>query len=706
MKIPEELSTRKIWLLWAELKRGDDSTKIPIAPWITGTYHTPINAHDQNNWTTYEEAEQYQRDANVQSVGLAFEICDGIVGIDLDDCIDADGKISDFASDLVKKTDTYVEISPSGTGLHILGLGRKRKALIHTGTSQKIEIYSENRFFTFTGKGFKEGRTELTNIDDLLDELYSQYEKGEVDIDQLLQGVKEGERNDAGIKIATWYRRKGLDKKDALNKLMDWNAKNDPPLNLQEIGHIVDSAYRRDEPYGWRYTPPPDGGKKSKRAGELAVHLLNKHKFITADDTETVYRYDDGIYRDDGESIIKTEVEELVGDETTNYLVNEVIGHIKRVNRVKREEFNKWNALPVKNGVIDLEDGFKYRKFDPEEIYTYRLDIEYDPEADCPKIKEFINQVVDGEDRLTIQEYIGYCLYPKMPSQVSLWLYGSGANGKTTLANLIRMFVGRENNAGVMLSDLAPDRRFDLIDFYGKMVNIVSEPTTRKELETSRFKQLTGGDEIKGEIKGKQKKIKFVNYAKFIIVANDLPQVKDDTHAFWRRLIMIGFPHKFEGNDAVKNLAEKLWSDEKERSGMLNYALAGLKRLMNNNWEFTINKKMEEMKLEYRRLSDSCRSFIEERCEVKGGEVIPKDEVYQQYVRYCEEEGLIKKDIRALTGKIKELRGVEEMLKRMDGIPKRCWVNLAIKDTDENKKAGLRCNDRNDRNDFFLLENK
>jgi len=80
------------------------------------------------------------------------------------------------------------------------------------------------------------------------------------DIDKLMQGVKEGKRNQACIVVATFYRRSGLDYDACYQKMMEWNQKNDPPCegkDFDALERTIMQAYKDDEPYNYRYTRMP-----------------------------------------------------------------------------------------------------------------------------------------------------------------------------------------------------------------------------------------------------------------------------------------------------------------------------------------------------------------------------------------------------------------------------------------------------------------
>jgi phage/plasmid-associated DNA primase len=120
------------------------------------------------------------------------------------------------------------------------------------------------------------------------------------------------------------------------------------------------------------------------------------------------------------------------------------------------------------------------------------------------------------------------------------------------------------------------DNRFAVAELYGKLANIDADMSTEALRNTGILKKLTGGGPIPAERKFKPP-FRFVNYAKLLFSANEIPQTPDETDAFFARLIIINFPKQFiEGANADPYLFEKI-STDKELSGFL-YIL--LKRLL------------------------------------------------------------------------------------------------------------------------------
>lgn len=121
--------------------------KEPINP-LTGN---GAKSNDPNTWGTLEQAlaaaERYQLD----SIGI--ELGGGLCGIDLDHCIDESRQISEEAREIIVLMDSYTEYSPSGTGIHILFEGQIPEGRRRNGN---IEMYSEGRYFTVTGKLYED----------------------------------------------------------------------------------------------------------------------------------------------------------------------------------------------------------------------------------------------------------------------------------------------------------------------------------------------------------------------------------------------------------------------------------------------------------------------------------------------------------------------------------------------------------------------
>lgn len=145
--------------------------KIPINP-KTGGQAMPNNP---STWGTFEEACVGVDKWGVSGIGVVFNN-KGVVGIDLDGCIDKSGNLSDFASDVVKRVNSYTEISPSGTGLHILAFGKIPSNI--NNQSAGIEMYIKGHFVILTGNRLNNTPQQIAKTIDahtVISELYEKY---------------------------------------------------------------------------------------------------------------------------------------------------------------------------------------------------------------------------------------------------------------------------------------------------------------------------------------------------------------------------------------------------------------------------------------------------------------------------------------------------------------------------------------------------
>jgi len=412
---------------------------------------------------------------------------------------------------------------------------------------------------------------------------------------------------------------------------------------------------------------------------EVAEYLLSEMRVITTYENEEMFMYNDatGVYENPAETRIKEIIRSMVG-EVSRHEQNEIIEHMRNKTYVHMEQINSVREMVVcENGIINLTDLSFTDAFSPELLSTSRIPVKYDPDADCPAIRRFLGQVLHEEDVPVIQEMFGYCLLRDYPFHKAFMFVGTGANGKSTLLGLLERFLGKENVASVSLQELAYNR-FAPARLFGRLANIYPDiPNTRLKF-TGRFKMATGQDVMPYEKKHRDATT-FRNYAKLCFSANQLPQSDDTTEAFFRRWIIIDFPNVFAGEERDPQMVEKL-TTEQELSGCLNWALAGLKRLLENG-HFSYSKTQAQVKQEYIKMSDSLRAFALAHCRREPKEHITKADFYDTYVSYCD-EGALEVKSKSLVGR--ELPMILPFVRAIkidiDGKNTRVWSGVAFKE--------------------------
>jgi putative DNA primase/helicase len=138
--IPEELKVRPQWVVWKAV--GEKPDKVPYSA-RTGC---KASSTDLMTWSTFEVALEAYEKGEYAGLGFVFSSGDPFTGIDVDDCVNENGEIADWAMEIVHYLDSYAELSASGTGLHIILKGE-----VPNRRKGEVEVYSSKRFFTVTG---------------------------------------------------------------------------------------------------------------------------------------------------------------------------------------------------------------------------------------------------------------------------------------------------------------------------------------------------------------------------------------------------------------------------------------------------------------------------------------------------------------------------------------------------------------------------
>lgn len=175
-----ELQALAQWVCWYVKHEGDRTTKPPINPNVTPS--RPLEQRlaspkDATTWGTYEQALHTSR--YYAGIGFMFSSSDNLCGIDLDKCRDPQsGQIAEWARQIIALLNSYTEISPSGTGIHIIihaSLITTIEKLGRTRLQHKrghVEIYDERRYFTLTSNHLECTPTTIEERQDELTDLY------------------------------------------------------------------------------------------------------------------------------------------------------------------------------------------------------------------------------------------------------------------------------------------------------------------------------------------------------------------------------------------------------------------------------------------------------------------------------------------------------------------------------------------------------
>lgn len=305
---------------------------------------------------------------------------------------------------------------------------------------------------------------------------------------------------------------------------------------------------------------------------------------------------------------------------------------LRKTKLVKPQKFNL-GYFPLENKTLDPKTGGMI-EHSPKHLSTFGSSVTYDPSSKCPIFIQFLSEIFNDETTiLFVQEWFGYVLSGAHKSNALLIGTGKGANGKSTLFDVLAQLAGIENVSSAPLSNFNSD--FGLEPLIGMKLNLATEADT-DAFKTGKLKALTAGEAISVNRKNKQE-VTLVLPTKLAFLMNELPLLTDTSFGFERRLIILPFEKTFSPQEQDKNLPKKL---KDELSGILNWSLEGLERLMQNDFQFTISTVMKESKTAYFGVGDPVRRFVEDCVIQKPSNTLESKEVFHAYCIWMKQKNL------------------------------------------------------------------
>ena len=304
-------------------------------------------------------------------------------------------------------------------------------------------------------------------------------------------------------------------------------------------------------------------------------------------------------------------------------------------------ESNKDTVLiNLQNGTFEISpQGTKLRPFDRSDFITYQLPFEYNPQAKAPLFEAYLNKVLpDPERQRVLAEYLGFVFIKHgsnaLKEEKALILYGTGANGKSVFFEVVNALLGADNVSSYSLQSLTNDNGYFRAKLANKLVNYASE--INGNLEASIFKQLVSGEPVEARLPYGQPFI-LKQYAKLIFNCNELPKDVEHTNAYFRRFLIIPFDVTIPEAEQDKNLHTKII--EKELSGVFNWVLQGLNRLLEQK-KFSDCEAAQQAVEQYKIESNSVQMFLNEN-EYKGSLTNYKliKDLYPEYRTFCIDDG-------------------------------------------------------------------
>jgi P4 family phage/plasmid primase-like protien len=211
---------------------------------------------------------------------------------------------------------------------------------------------------------------------------------------------------------------------------------------------------------------------------------------------------------------------------------------------------SKKHLVPFSNGVYDLLE-HKFRKTKKDDYINLTMNYDFSETIRNPEVYTFLDQVLPVK---SVRDYVlkkmSECLNGDIPNTYFLMFIGdTGANGKSQLLNLMKLAMGDfgEKVEVTLLTrkrNNANEANSEKIKLLHKRFAFLSEPEDGEKINIGLLKELTGSEEIvaRGLY---QESVSFVMEAKLFLACNELPEIKGEDTALWRRIRVIDFPSRF-----------------------------------------------------------------------------------------------------------------------------------------------------------------
>ncbi len=489
------------------------------------------------------------------------------------------------------------------------------------------------------------------------------------------KGMKDGDgRNQELFNYIVYLQSKGFKKQEVIDTIEVINhCVFDDPLPDSEIALICrDDAFKSDEEMDKQIAEAKVGKFSHSEFGDA---LIEEYNIITVG--TQIYIYEDGYYQQD-ERIIENKMIEMWKDIKQQQRA-EVLAYIRIKTHTSREDIKiDPYIVNLRNTRLNIKTG-NLLPFTPEAIEFARVPVTYDPSVYNADLDKMLSRVFCNDQEVIdlFGEMVGYCLLKKLDYQKGFMFYGSGSNGKSTILELIKKFLGYRNISSIELDKLTAT--FNTAEVENKLANIGDDVNDIPLKDTGTLKKLFSGESLQVQRKG-ERPFDMASYATPIFSCNSIPRSYDKTEGMYRRWIFIPFTAKFHVTDDDYDplIKDKIVTDN-ALSYLLNIAIEGLARLIKQKG-FTEPASVKRVMEDYMTDNSTVLSYVADK-ELDGDYFLSKctDELYSEFCDWCKCSGV--KSITGKKGFYKEIAGKfgfddeRPQRRRSDGTRKRYFIS-------------------------------
>ena len=328
--------------------------------------------------------------------------------------------------------------------------------------------------------------------------------------------------------------------------------------------------------------------------------------------------------------------------------------------------------LNLPNGTLGLAMG-TLRPHRREDLLTRLAPVAFDPDADCPTWRAFLERVQpDGAVRGYVQRAAGYTLTGDTREQCLFLLLGGGANGKSTFTEIVSTILGSyyvKTRAQTLTSHGAGVPN-DVAALAGRRLVSVAELSEGQRLAEGLVKDLTGQDRLVARFLFKEF-FEFVPSAKIWLYGNHVPTIQGTDNGIWRRIKLIPFAVTIPESEQDRTLLAKLRA---ELPGILNWLVEGCLAWQAGGLGQPVS--ITEAVQQYRADMDTIAQFLAMMCLTGPEARVKARALYQAYRRWCADQGTASQSQIILGKRLREKGFTQTKNSAME------WHGLGLMDAD------------------------
>lgn len=333
-------------------------------------------------------------------------------------------------------------------------------------------------------------------------------------------------------------------------------------------------------------------------------------------------------------------------------------------------------TLVVANGTLDLRSG-TLRASEPADLCTRQAATVFDPGAGCPLWERHVDFITGGNAALAayLRKAVGYTLTGLTDEQKLFFLWGNGANGKSTFVDVLSGMLGSyATQADENLLAGQGGHPTQLAGLRGARLVVADETGQGRKLAEQRVKAITGGKTIRARFM-RQDFFEFTPRFKLWITGNHKPEIQGTDHGIWRRLKLIPFTAALSDDRRVLGYDDVLSG---EAPGILNWALDGL-RAWRDGAGLGDTDAVKEATREYRDEEDATGQWLAEAAQLGVADRFTENgALYESYRWWCHANGVAEVRSNIALGRELTARGLRRDSVKREGKMRRGFWGIRL----------------------------